>query len=159
MLLRRVLRIAGLDGNVTVGNTTVYRDVRRGSKVTPELRDHILTVAASRPEWLGAFSIAALTAMTGLSRRKLRRLTWGDVDPFRETIKLPNGKNYRYTSHVRQALIALEEIRMRKPGRCRTTDLILRGRSYQDAWTSIRKAAGVGVLKLHDLRVTLLRPK
>jgi integrase len=136
-VLKRVLAGAGIKRRLRM----LPREKRPARPVDME---RIAQAASDNPLWQRALTAAALAALTGLERARLRKLTWECVDPFRGVLTV-DGVEHPLPDFLRRALIELE--RERK-GRCRITDSIIAGRSWKRGWRSLRLAAGVAV----DLR-------
>lgn len=157
----RLKEIAPQDNPASVVSKT--REERREARLNVEQRK-ALEAALRVEEENGnryAAALIRLLAYTGARRDELRTLRWDYVDLERRVLLLPDSKTGRRSVFLPQAAIDL----LKTLPRVRGNPCVFPGRAskhgkagpqpinnVQSPWERVRKAAGLGDMRLHDLR-------
>jgi integrase len=174
-LLRRILKRARLwsaDFQEEIRNLPEHSSIAR--VLTPEEKEHLFRVAASRRRWLVAFLAAEIASCTTCRGIELKSLRWENVDFTRAMLLIRRSKGR--TAGIRalplnaQALAAFRRLRERaeKNGLYRPLFYVFPAReaaglhrrlvgdrpqrTWRSAWRSLTRAAGLAGLRFHDLR-------
>lgn len=139
--------------------------------LTPEEKDLLLKLSASRPDWQVARCAAVLALNTTMRGCELKGLRWKDVDLFEKSLAIQRQSTKtdagaRVIPLNRGAVLALAELRDRceKLGSAEPNHFVFPAcenglidptkpmRSWRSAWRTLTKAAGLKGLRFHDLR-------
>jgi len=144
-----------------------------GRALTAEESLKLFELAATKPEWLGAYLATIVANDTGMRGIELPSLRLADVDIENRLIKISRSKNDSglrtvvLTGDALQAMIRLID-RARKRGSVEPDHFLIPSRikggydpahptkGWRSAWRSLRKKAGLGKFRFHDLRHTFI---
>ena len=142
-----------------------------GRALSPEEKDRLFTIAASRPSWHVAYCAALTAVHTTMRGCELKALRWEDLDLFDRTVTIrrvgtKTDAGARIIPLNRDALGALATLRKRAEmeGAVDPThyvfpacenghiDLTRPQKTWRTAWRNLTKAAGLSGFRFHDLR-------
>jgi integrase len=144
-----------------------------GRALTAEETLGLFEMAETKPEWLVAYLTTTIANDTGMRGVELRNLRVVDVDVDNRVINIGRSKNDSglrtiiLTNDSLKAAIRLID-RAQKLGASGPTDYLIPARvkggfdpsrptqGWRSAWRSLRKAAGLGKFRFHDLRHTFI---
>jgi integrase len=148
-----------------------FNPVRRVERYKEYGKERFLTVEELRQlgkalreveretEW-GPFPFAAfrLLLLTGCRRDEVRTMRWTDIDWHHEVLNLRGAKGGPRTVHLNEAALAVLRRLQTLPG-AGENPYVIRGRktgepfkNLQKPWDIVRLRAGLGDVRLHDLR-------
>lgn len=136
-----------------------YKENKRDRYLTPDELARLGEVLAdaARDNTINRYMIAAfrLLLLTGARRMEILTLKWSYIDLERRRIHLPDSKTGQKTLILRDAAIEV----LRGIGRTGSNPYVLPGaidgshlQTLHRAWWTIRKAAGLDDVRVHDLR-------
>src|SRR5215472_14801801 len=142
---------------------------RIGRAMTLDEKLRLAKTAAMKPEWQNARLAMVLALNTTMRACEIKSLRWSDVDFLAETITVRRSKTeagQRMIPLNHDALRAMRELYTRSSAIGETPpdhyifpacengrlDATTPQKSWRSAWRSLRKAAGIGALRFHDLR-------
>ncbi len=173
-VLRRVLKHAGrwkaLEDHVA---NLPENQKPIGRALSREERQRLFEAAAINPDWEHVYCAAVLAANTSLRPVEVKHLQWKDIDLAEGTVTVRRSKNM--SSHrviplnqsARQAMVRrnqhAESQGFSAPdhyiwpaSQWNRIDPNRPAKSWDNAWRSLTKKAGLGGLRFHDLRHTII---
>ncbi len=166
--LMRVLRRAKLLNRIR--DDIKLLPVKRAVRVmlTPAEKQHLFATASSNPRWQTAYCAALLTANTSMRPKELKRLVWGDVDPFNRLVTVRRSKSEAGSRIIPLneegwAALAAKKQRADALGIYAPQHYVFHRqwpkddptrpmRDWRKAWRNLRKAAGMRNFRFYDLR-------
>ena len=144
-----------------------------GDALTQEEQQRLFEAAAGNPVWEHVYCAALIAANTSMRPVEVKHLRWRDVELFEGSISIQRSKNqssHRVIPLNSTARKAMAKIRQRAEslgftdpahyiwpacqwGRFDPAKPI---KSWDNAWRSLRDAAGLPGLRFHDLRHTII---
>ncbi|MGA8493816.1 MAG: site-specific integrase, partial [Terriglobales bacterium] len=145
----------------------VHTQIGRAMTLDEKLR--LAKTAAMKPEWQSARLAMVLALNTTMRACEIKALRWYDVDFLGDTVTIRKSKTeagQRVIPLNEDALSAMRELYRRASAIGGTQpdhhvfsacengrfDPMTPQKSWRSAWRSLRKAAGIGALRFHDLR-------
>jgi integrase len=144
-----------------------------GRALSPEEDLRLLDKAEQRPKWIVAYLTTVVANETGMRGVELRNLRLGDIDLDCKILTIGKSKNQSglrrivLTNEAIKAILKLLD-RAAILGASRPEHFLIPGKvnggydptkptkGWRTAWRSIRKAAGLGRFRFHDLRHTFI---
>jgi integrase len=153
----------------------IQEDVKRlaeesqnvGRAITPQQKERLFEIAASKEEWTMAYSAALIAANTTMRGCELKALRWKDVNPLEKCVSVPDSKTAAGLRRIPlNAMIRFRTLldRAQQLGTARQDCYVFPAcenhgidgsrpqKTWRTAWRKLTSNADLVGLRFHDMR-------